>query len=75
MLDTFEDRKNNNSKGCCDNWFFSLSPCELTLLSTAVSLIVAENLSGCQLEVLGNFIMSVGQNITTFASQDNCLNH
>ena len=65
------DNDCNNNNGC---GFFSLSPCELTLLATAVSLILSEGISGCQREVLGNFLMSVGQNIATFASQDNCLN-
>jgi hypothetical protein len=68
---------NHSNKECNDSsnfCFFSLSPCELTLLATAVSLILAEGTDGCQREVLGNFILSVGQNIVTFASQDNCLN-
>jgi len=63
-------------KDCSSNGagFFSLSPVELTLLATAVSLILAEGTDGCQQEVLGNFFSSVGQNICTFASQANCLN-
>ena len=65
---------NKDCKDSCDNWFFSLSPCELTLLATAVSLVLSEGTDGCQREVLGNFFLSVGQNIVTFSSQDNCLN-
>lgn len=63
-----------DTKNGCNNGFFSLSPCELTLLATAVSLILAEGIDGCQRDVLGNFLSSVGQNITTFDAQANCLN-
>lgn len=64
----------DNNKTNCNNGFFSLSPCELTLLATAVSLILAEGIDGCQREVLGNFLQSVGQNILTFDAQESCLN-
>ncbi|EMS73927.1 hypothetical protein [Ruminiclostridium cellobioparum] len=64
----------DNNKNTCDNGFFSLSPCELTLLATAISIILAEGIDGCQRDVLGNFLMSVGQNIATFDAQANCLN-
>jgi len=64
------------SKDCnsgCDSWLFSLSPCELTLLATAVALVLSEGIDGCQRAVLGNFILSVGQNIVTFDAQESCL--
>jgi hypothetical protein len=64
----------NNAKNACNNGFFSLSPCELTLLATAVSLILSEGIDGCQRGVLGNFLMSVGQNVITFDAQASCLN-
>ncbi len=63
----------NNSKNACNNGFFSLSPCELTLLATAVALFLAEGITGCQRDVLGNFLQSVGQNILTFDAQESCL--
>ncbi|EGD49322.1 hypothetical protein Cpap_3754 [Ruminiclostridium papyrosolvens DSM 2782] len=60
---------NNN---CC-NKFFSLSPSELTLLATVISLAVAEELDNCQRNVFGNFLTSVAQNILTYDSQDSCI--
>lgn len=60
----------NNS--CC-NKFFSLSPSELTLLATVISLAVAEELDNCQRNVFGNFLTSVAQNILTYDSQESCL--
>lgn len=62
-----------DNKDYHNNGFFSLSPCELTLLATAVSLILAEGIDGCQRAVLGNFLQSVAQNILTFDAQSNCL--
>ncbi len=64
----------NDCNSSCNSWFFSLSPCELTLLATAVSLILSEGIDGCQRAVLGNFLLSVGQNIVTFDTQASCLN-
>ncbi|AEY67209.1 hypothetical protein [Clostridium sp. BNL1100] len=58
---------------CCCNKFFSLSPSELTLLATIISLAVAEELDNCQRNVFGNFLTSVAQNILTFDAQDSCL--
>ncbi len=63
-----------NNSGSCKNGLFSLSPCELTLLATAVALILSEGISGCERNVLGNFLTSVAQNILTFDAQDSCLN-
>jgi len=63
---------NKDCNSSC-GWFFSLSPCELTLLATAVGLVLSEGTDDCQREVLGNFIQAVGQNIVTFSAQANCL--
>ena len=60
----------NNS---CSNKFFSLSPSELTLLATVISIAVSEELDNCQRNVFGNFLTSVAQNILTFDSQASCL--
>jgi hypothetical protein len=60
-------------KDKCSCSFFNMCPEELTLLATAVSLIIAEGLEGCQQEVIGNFLLSIGQQIVTFSAQSNCL--
>ncbi len=57
----------------CTNGFFSLSPSELALLAAAVSIVLSEGIDGCRRNVLGNFIMSVAQNILTYDAQESCL--
>lgn len=64
---------NKDCNSSC-NGLFSLSPCELTSLATAIALVLAENFDGCERAVLGNFILSIGQNIVTFDTQAGCLN-
>lgn len=68
------DDLNKRDSRFCNISFFSLSPCEITLLATAVGLVLAEGFDDCQRAVLGNFIQAVGQNIVTFDTQANCLN-
>lgn len=60
----------NNNCLCC---LLDLSPEELTILATIISLIISEGFEGCQREVIGNFILSIGQQIVSFSAQDNCL--
>lgn len=60
-------------KDCnCSNGLFSLSPCELTSLATAISLFLSNEVEGCQRAALGNFVLSIGQNILTFDAQASC---
>ena len=65
---------NKGSNRGCNISLSSLSACELTLLPTAISLILSEGIDGCERAVLGNLLMSVGQNIITFDAQESCLN-
>jgi hypothetical protein len=55
-----------SNKDCNSNsgsGFFSLSPCELTLLATTVSFAIAESLDEAQRALLGNFLETVGINL------------
>jgi hypothetical protein len=58
----------------CSTGLFSLTPCELTSLATAISLLLSEGVDGCQRPALGNFVLSIGQNILTYDAQATCLN-
>ncbi len=63
------------SKDCktgCKDGLFSLTPCELTALATAISIFLSEEVDGCQRAALGNFVLSIGQNILTFDAQESC---
>lgn len=46
-----------------DGGFFSLSACELTLLSFGVAVVLADNLDEKQRALLGNFLVTVGVNL------------
>ncbi len=63
----------NECRNNCMDWFFCLSPQQLTLLATFVALTLAEGLDTCDTGVLGNFIMSVGQLLISYAAQEECL--
>jgi len=52
---------------CC------LSPRLLGILTAIIALIVSDNLDTSQLNVLGNFIMGIGQTILTISAQEECL--
>lgn len=54
--------------------FFSLSPCEITLLAAAVAFFLTEGLNSTEREVLSNFLSSVSQNIQIFDAQERLLN-
>jgi hypothetical protein len=43
-------------------------------LASFISVILSEGIDGCQRNVLGNFLMSISQNILTFDAQSDCLN-
>lgn len=44
-----------------------LGPKELVLLATEVSLLIADNKTSEELDLLGNFFSSIGQNLNTMA--------
>jgi hypothetical protein len=45
--------------------FFKMSEKELIMLSAAVSVLLIENLNADEQNTLGNFLMAVGQNISS----------
>lgn len=47
----------------------SLSPKDLAILATAISIVISEDMSTSENNVLGNFISAIGANISTIASQ------
>lgn len=63
-----------NCKSSCPDGLFSLTPSELTALATAIAIFLSEEVEGCQRAALGNFILSIGQNIVTFDTQASCCN-
>ena len=49
--------------------FFTMSEKEMILLSAAVAVLLAENLTADEQNTLANFLMAVGQNISSGAGQ------
>lgn len=45
-----------------------LSGAELVLLSSVLAILISENLDNDDINTLGNFLSSLGQNLTTIAS-------
>lgn len=48
--------------------FTSLSPAEITILASIVSIIIANDMTPSDVENLGNFITAIGGNLTLIAS-------
>lgn len=47
-----------------------LSGAELVLLSSVLAILISENLDNDDINTLGNFLSSLGQNLTTIASSN-----
>lgn len=46
-----------------------LEPCDLVILSTLLTFLISEDLSADDLNIIGNFIVSVGGLVLTWAAQ------
>lgn len=56
--------------------FCDISPDEMVLLASAIAVAISKDLDSGELNTLGNFIMTIGQNLSTIAGQkeflENC---
>ena len=62
-----------NNSTSLEDWFFSLGSNEFTALATFLGFILACRLNNDQQNSLGNFILQVGQTITTISAQGSTL--
>ncbi|MBU5308233.1 hypothetical protein KQI18_10630 [Clostridioides mangenotii] len=53
--------------------FFNIPAKQFSLLSSIIGLLLIDNLNTDQQNSLGNFIVNIGQNITTSAAQESLL--
>lgn len=51
----------------------NLSGAELVLLSSILAIVISENLNNADINTLGDFLSSLGQNLTTIASSNECI--
>ncbi|SMC21431.1 hypothetical protein SAMN02745134_01290 [Clostridium acidisoli DSM 12555] len=56
------------------NLFDSISPDELTLLSSIIAIAISKGKSPDDINVLGNFITNLGASLLTIAAQEQYLN-
>lgn len=64
---------NNYDKETIKNWanfLYKLNGNELTLLATAIGLILSQDLNGTQINVIGNFFEGVGQTMLIIGAQE-----
>jgi hypothetical protein len=62
------------SKNCLEkSCFFNIPAKQFSLLSSIIGLLLIDNLNTDQQNSLGNFIVNIGQNITTSAAQESLL--
>lgn len=64
---------NNYDKEAIRNWanfLYKLNGNELTLLATAIGLILSQDLNGSQINVIGNFFEGVGQTMLIIGAQE-----
>lgn len=50
----------------------NLSGAELVLLSSILAIVISENLNNDDINTLGDFLSSLGQNLSTIASANEC---
>ena len=58
-------------------WFLidmlnNLSGAELVLLSSILAIVISENLNNDDINTIGDFLSSLGQNLSTIASANEC---
>lgn len=64
---------NNYDKEAIRNWadfLYKLNGNELTLLATAIGLVLSHGLDGSQINVIGNFFEGVGQTMLIIGAQE-----
>lgn len=64
---------NKNSDQDNDCGLFSLSPKIFTILSLLIALVLVEDLTSDEQNSLGNFLLSVGQDMLTYSTQASLL--
>lgn len=52
----------------------SMSPCELIVLGTLLAVVICDNRSASDLNILGNFVVAIGGLILTWAAQKEAQN-
>lgn len=66
---------NCNDKNFKKSCFFNMPAKQFSLLSSIIGIFLIDNLNTDQQNSLGNFIVNIGQNITTAAAQETLLSN